>query len=276
VAIYVVGDIQGCYDQLRRLLDKAAFDPARDQLWTVGDLVNRGPKSLATLRFLRSLGAAFASVQGNHDLHFLATASGAYTGGKIKTLRPLLDAPDCMELFEWVRQMPLARIETVPSQRGPVQYLIVHAGVLPQWNFGQALAYGAEVEAVLRSTEHRRFLAGMYGDKPDTWEDTLTGMERLRVITNVLTRLRFCTPEGRLDFAAKEGVNTAPPGFRPWYEFQTLQSGQQILFGHWAALEGRTGNAAIHALDTGCVWGHCLTVLRLDDGERISVSCHDV
>lgn len=276
MAIYVAGDIQGCYDQLRRLLDKAAFDPSRDQLWSVGDLVNRGPKSLDTLRFLKALGPAFSGLLGNHDLHFLATACGAYTEGKIKTLRPLLDASDCNALFEWVRQMPLARRATVATNQGPVDFLMVHAGLAPGWSFTDTMTYAAEVERVLRAPQYREFLRMMYGDKPDTWNPALSGMERLRVITNVLTRIRFCTPEGRMDMKVKSDVDSAPPGYQPWFEFHTPKPGTRLLFGHWATIDGFTGKADVIGLDTGCVWGRCMTMLRLDDGERLSVSCSDV
>jgi bis(5'-nucleosyl)-tetraphosphatase (symmetrical) len=273
MAIYVVGDIQGCYEPLCRLLDKVKFDPAADQLWSAGDMINRGPHSLDTLRFLRSLGSAFAAVLGNHDLHFLATACGAYTEGNTRWLRELLDAPDCTELFEWVRMHPLARRAKVETVNGERKILLVHAGISPGWKFRKSIALSAEVEAVLRGPAYRDYLAGMYGNKPDAWDRQLTGMDRLRVITNVLTRIRFCSSAGAMNLTVKTGAETAPEGFRPWYEFQQLKPGRMILFGHWATLNGHTGRPDIQALDTGCVWGRCLTALNVETNERISIDC---
>lgn len=273
MAIYVVGDIQGCYDPLRHLLDKAGFDPSRDRLWCVGDFINRGPKSLETLRFLKSLGETFTGVLGNHDLHFLAAWCGAYKEGKFQSLQALLKAPDCEELAEWLRGLPLAHRASVASTAGTTDVLMVHAGIAPGWSFAQAVARAGEIEAALRQPDYRAFLKAMYGDEPDTFTDALRGMDRLRVITNVLTRLRFCTPDGKLDMKNKDEADTAAPGYRPWFEFQSLQPAQIILFGHWAMLDGRTGRSNIIGLDTGCVWGRALTLLRLDDGRKFSVSC---
>ncbi|MEY4642514.1 MAG: hypothetical protein RLZZ227_2508 [Pseudomonadota bacterium] len=273
MAIYVAGDIQGCHDPLRRLLDKVAFEPANDKLWCVGDLVNRGPDSLATLRFLKSLGASFTGVLGNHDLHFLAAWSGAFTEGKFKTLQALLEAPDCDELAQWVRQLPLVHRATEQTPAGATDLLIVHAGLAPGWSFAQTLGYANEIAAALRGPQFIAYLKMMYGDEPDTFSETLTGMERLRVLTNVLTRIRFCTPTGKLDMKHKEDVHSAPPGYRPWFEFQSLAPNQRILFGHWAMLDGKTGREDIIGLDTGCVWGRRMTLLRLDDGRITSVDC---
>lgn len=273
MSIIVVGDIQGCYDPLRHLLDKAGFDSSRDQLWCVGDFINRGPKSLETLRFLKNLGAAFTGVLGNHDLHFLAAWSGAQTEGKFQTLQALLKAPDCAELAEWLRTHPLAHRATITTQAGTTDFLMVHAGIAPGWSFAQTVARANEIEAMLRAPAYRDYLKAMYGDKPDTFSDDLRGMERLRVITNVLTRLRFCTADGKLDMENKDDADSAAPGYRPWFEFQQLAPKQKILFGHWAMLDGRTGRADIIGLDTGCVWGRALTLLRLDDGRKFSVSC---
>jgi bis(5'-nucleosyl)-tetraphosphatase (symmetrical) len=274
MAIYVAGDIQGCYDPLRRLLDTAAFDPAHDALWCVGDFVNRGPKSLETLRFLKSLGQAFTGVLGNHDLHFLAAWSGAFREGKFQTLQALLKAPDCDELAEWLRCLPLVHRASVETQAaGRTDFLMVHAGLAPGWTFTQAVAYSREIETALRRPEFRSYLKAMYGDEPDTFSEELRGMERLRVLTNVLTRIRFCTPAGKLDMKHKEDADTAPRGYRPWYEFQALAPNQTILFGHWAMLDGKTGRDDVLGLDTGCVWGRDLTLLRLDDGRKFSISC---
>lgn len=273
MTIYVVGDIQGCYEPLRRLLDHIAFDPAQDRLWSVGDLVNRGPQSLETLRFLKSLGSSFTGVLGNHDLHLLALASGAFSSSKKNTLQELLDAPDCAELCDWVRQMPLAYKEEVFALGSMKKVLLVHAGLAPGWTFRDALIASREVEEHLRKPNYKDYLAAMYGDEPDHWDDSLQGVDRLRVITNILTRIRFVTPDGRLDFKAKEGLEHTPEGMSPWYELVQIKPNRLLLFGHWAALEGKTGIANVQGLDTGCVWGRCLTAMRLDTGERLSVSC---
>lgn len=273
MAIYVVGDIQGCYDPLRHLLDKSGFEPSRDRLWCVGDFINRGPKSLETLRFLKSLGDTFTGVLGNHDLHFLAAWSGAQKEGKFQTLQALLKAPDCDELADWLRHRPLAHRADVPTLAGVNDVLMVHAGIAPGWSFAQAIDRAGEIAKVLRNADYRDYLKAMYGDEPDTFSEKLKSKERLRVITNVLTRLRFCTATGKLDMKNKDDADTAPPGYRPWFEFQQLLPPQRILFGHWAMLDGRTGRKDIIGLDTGCVWGRALTLLRLDDGRKFSVSC---
>jgi bis(5'-nucleosyl)-tetraphosphatase (symmetrical) len=276
MAIYAVGDIQGCHDELRRLLDLVKFSPDRDRLWCVGDMVNRGPQSLEALRFLRSLGSAYTGVLGNHDLHFLALSCGAFTEGKTRSLRALLDAPDCQELFEWVRSLPLAHREKVDTDTGLTTFLMVHAGIAPGWKFKQAVKLASEVEAALRGPDYKQFLTDMYGNKPDQWSDDLTGSKRLRVITNVLTRIRFCTPEGRMDFAVKTEAETAPPGHVPWFTLQEPRAHKVLLFGHWAMLDGKTNRSDIIGLDTGCVWGRAMTLLRLDTGERHQVSCSHV
>ncbi|MES2623802.1 MAG: symmetrical bis(5'-nucleosyl)-tetraphosphatase [Pseudomonadota bacterium] len=276
MATFAVGDIQGCYDQLRRLLDKAAFTPETDRLWCVGDMINRGPQSLQTLRFLKSLGTSVVAVLGNHDLHFLAVASGAFRDAKVNTMQDLMNAPDCIELFDWVRTRPLAYNEKLATQKGDKDFLMVHAGIPPNWTFEKAVACSKEVEEVLQGTDFIPFLERMYGDQPDVWDDKLTGTDRLRVITNILTRIRFCTLEGRMNLKIKTSANTAPANFQPWYNFQKLPKDRIMLFGHWATLEGHTGISNIHALDTGCVWRRCMTLMRLEDGERISVSCNDV
>jgi bis(5'-nucleosyl)-tetraphosphatase (symmetrical) len=276
MAIYAVGDIQGCHDELRRLLDLVQFSPDSDRLWCVGDMVNRGPLSLETLRFLRSLGPAFTGVLGNHDLHFLALVCGAFSSGKTSSLRSLLDAPDCGELFEWVRGLPLAHREKVDTTTGRCTFLMVHAGIAPGWKMKQALRLGREVEAALQGKDYRQFLADMYGNKPDQWDDALEGSKRLRVITNVLTRIRFCTPEGRMDFSVKTEADTAPPGHVPWFTLQPPREHKKLLFGHWAMLDGKTSRDDIVGLDTGCVWGRAMTLFRLDTGERHQVSCSHV
>jgi len=272
MATYVVGDIQGCYDQLMRLLDKVRFDPTEDRLWSVGDLINRGPQSLETLRFARSLGKAFTMVLGNHDLHFVALATGARKVGKKDTLKAILDDPDCLKFCDWFRQQPLVYRGKLETDKGKESFLMVHAGLAPGWSFKLARRYAGEVETALKDDKKcMKFLSNMYGDEPDIWHDGLEGMERLRVITNYLTRIRFCNSETQLNLAIKTGPKTAPPGFKPWYEYQKLKPGKFILFGHWASLEGDTKWPNIYALDTGCVWGRTLTALRLEDKQRYSV-----
>jgi bis(5'-nucleosyl)-tetraphosphatase (symmetrical) len=273
MAIYAVGDIQGCYDPLQRVLNAARFDPAQDTLWSVGDLINRGPQSLETLRFLKSLGEHFIGVLGNHDLHFLAAWSGAQTQGKFQTLQALLNAPDRDELAQWLRTLPLAHRATVATTTGDTDFLMVHAGLAPNWSFDAAMAYAREVATALSSANFIAYLKAMYGDEPDTFNDALSGNERLRVITNILTRIRFCTVDGKLDMQNKEDAANAAPGYSPWFDFQLLQPAQKILFGHWAMLNGVTGRDDIIGLDTGCVWGRRMTLLRLDDGKKFCVNC---
>lgn len=276
MTIYAVGDIQGCYDELRHLLDQVAFAPETDRLWCVGDMINRGPQSLDTLRFLRSLGSAYTGVLGNHDLHFLAIACGARQEGKIESMRSLLAAGDCQELFEWVRQLPLAHSEKVTTTQGECKFLMVHAGIAPGWKFKQTIRLAREVESVLQSANYKEFLTEMYGNKPDSWDDSLQGNKRLRVITNILTRIRFCTEQGQLDFTAKSEISNAPAGYAPWFEFQKQHSNKKLLFGHWAMLDGHTGRDDIQGLDTGCVWGRAMTLLQLDTSDRFQVSCAHV
>lgn len=271
MATYAVGDIQGCFDQLMRLLDKVNFDPTADRLWCVGDLLNRGPKSLETILFARAMGKAFTMVLGNHDLHFVAMATGAQTHGKKDTLEPLLDDPQCPAFCDWLRHQPMIHQEKIDTEQGLQTFLMVHAGIAPGWSFKKARGYASEVELVLRSDKCDKFLNKMYGDEPDIWHEELIGMERLRVITNYLTRMRFCNGETQLNLAIKTGPKTAPEGFKPWYEFQQLKPNKHIIFGHWATLDGETNCPNVHALDTGCVWGRTLTALRLEDKQRYSV-----
>ncbi len=262
---YVMGDIQGCYDAFRRLLDKAAFDPDHDRLWLAGDLVNRGPDNLNTLRFIKNLGARALTVLGNHDLHLLGVDAQARKPGKKDTLRDILKAPDRDELLDWLRQQPLLHRE------GP--YVLSHAGIPHIWSVAEAADYAAEVAARLRQPDYRAFLQNMYGNEPARWDPNLSGHDRLRVIVNYCTRMRFVAPDGSLDFAAKTSSNQAPPGMLPWYDYPRADADRYtvFLFGHWAALEGRTNKPHFIALDTGCVWGGKLTMLRLDDGERVQV-----
>ena len=270
MATYAVGDIQGCYKPLRKLLRKIGFKPGGDRLWCVGDLINRGPKSLETLRLLRDMDDSLVTVLGNHDLHFLAVHEGCAPMRRKDRLRELLAAPDCGELADWLRGKPLAHCETVETDSGPRRFLMVHAGMAPDWSTSKTLALAAEVEKALRK-KPRKFLSHMYGDEPGLWDDALRKQRRLRVITNYLTRIRFCDAHGRLRLDLKEGIDTAPPGYEPWFLWQRPGEDTDIVFGHWAAIEGVTGVDRVHALDTGCVWGGKLTAMRLEDGRRFSV-----
>ena len=273
MATYVVGDIQGCYKPLRRLLRSADFHPSRDKLWCVGDLINRGPKSLHTLRFLYDMQDAVTAVLGNHDLHFLALYHGCAPDSVSSrhTLYDLLAAPDCDALAEWLRHRPLAHYDCIVADASITHYLMVHAGVAPQWTLQRTLALAAEVELTLQGPDFRDYLRAMYGNQPDRWNDDLLGQERLRLITNYLTRMRFCSADGRLDLETKEGANQAPKGFFPWFELEQLTPDTRILFGHWAALQGVTDRPYVYALDTGCVWGRELTMMRLEDHKFFSV-----
>lgn len=261
---YAIGDLQGCFTELEQLLDKLQFDPNQDQLWLAGDLVNRGPQSLEVLRFVYTLGDRAKVVLGNHDLHLLAVA---YADAKVKrsdTLEAILNAPDRDELLNWLRYQPLCQFDAQHH------ILMTHAGIPPIWSVEATLAYAREVETALRSRDCKAFFQAMYGNQPDLWRDDLSGVDRLRAITNYLTRMRFCTPEGQLEFASKEGLDQCPEGFAPWFSFPR-QDNTKIVFGHWAALEGRIESETCFALDTGCVWGGALTALNLSTLELTSV-----
>lgn len=272
MSTYVVGDIQGCYKPLRKLLKNIGFKPGRDQLWCVGDLVNRGPRSLKTLRFLADLGDSCRVVLGNHDLHFIAKHEGCAPPKGRHTLDELLAAPDAKSLSDWLRAQPLTYFDCIDTNHGLQNFLMLHAGVAPQWSLQQTLELSAEVELALQGPDYRAFLSHMYGDRPRRWHDGLEGLDRLRVITNYLTRVRYVDAIGNLQLSAKEGVALAPRGYKPWFMYETLSHETQLLFGHWAALEGRTGKNRVHALDTGFVWGRELTALRLEDGRRFAYS----
>jgi len=257
---FLIGDVQGCCDALDRLLAEIGFSPSRDHLWVLGDLVNRGPQSLATLRRLKSYGAAASCLLGNHDLHLLAVAEGAQQLKRQDTFDDILDAPDRAELLEWLRQQHLAAFHQ--------GWLLVHAGVVPQWDRTTTLSLAAEVEAALRSGARGEFLRAMYGNTPTRWSPRLSGTERLRFIVNALTRMRFCDAQGRLEFETKEGAGAAPCGFMPWFEVPgRLSEGTPIAFGHWSTL-GAIDRADLLALDTGCVWGGALSAVRIDGGRR--------
>ena len=258
--IYLIGDVQGCDEALGRLLEEIAFSASRDRLVLLGDLVNRGPSSLATLQRLAGLGAAATCLLGNHDLHLLAVAHGARALHRGDTFADVLNAPDREHWITWLRAQPLAQ-----SEAG---WLCVHAGVVPQWTAAQTLALAAEVQALLRGPALVDFLHVMYGNQPTRWHDDLQGDARWRMVVNVLTRIRFCSADGTLDFKTKEGTSGAPPGYLPWFEAPgRLTATQPMAFGHWSTL-GLVNTPLLLALDTGCVWGGALTAVRVDGGRR--------
>jgi len=262
---YAIGDLQGCQASLLRLLDEVKFDPAADRLWLVGDLVNRGPDSLAVLRFVKSLGEAAISVLGNHDLHLLALAEGYGRVRKGDTLDEILDAPDRDELLAWLRRQKLAWRE------GDV--LMVHAGVLPGWTPDDIMARAAEAEAALQGAHYRDFFAQMYGNAPIGWSEDLQGIERLRVIVNAFTRLRYCSVDGEMEFHHKGAPGTQPAGWLPWFEVPGRQSADvTFVIGHWSTL-GLVNRSDLIALDTGCLWGGRLTAVRLEDRQVFAVQC---
>jgi bis(5'-nucleosyl)-tetraphosphatase (symmetrical) len=260
MATYALGDVQGCFEELRQLLRKANFG-ARDRVWFLGDLVNRGPKSLEVLRFVRDLGERAVTVLGNHDLHLLAQFEGTERARKDDTFRDVLEAPDGPELIAWLRRRPMMHAEG--------DYAMVHAGLLPHWTIAKARSLGEEVEQALQAPNYREFLAHMYGDQPDRWDDTLGGWDRLRVIVNAMTRMRFCDRRGRIDL---QGKGTTPArGYERWYKLRQ-QERRTLLFGHWSQL-GLVLHPAAVGLDSGCVWGGALTALRLEDRTLYQVPC---
>lgn len=268
MATYAIGDIQGCLEPLQCLLKKIDFNPTKDKLWLAGDVINRGPDSLATLRLLYKLRDSITLVLGNHDLHLIAVYYGLRKAGKNDTLEPLLLAPDRADLIYWLRQQKLVHHDT------QLNFTMVHAGIPPQWSLDDALARSREVEAVLQSNSPELLLENMYGNSPARWSDDLQGAERLRVITNYFTRMRFCSAEGELELQTKESADAAPIGFAPWFSLSGRKMrNHKIIFGHWAALEGQANTKNIYALDTGCVWGGELTALRLEDEVLFSCNC---
>lgn len=273
MAIYGVGDIQGCDSAFGRLLEHIDFSPSRDTVYLMGDLVNRGPASADVLRRCMAMGDSVRAVLGNHDLHLLAAANGARRASRRDTLGCILEADDRSDLLDWVRQQPLARQLTHAGET----LLMVHAGVLPQWTADEALAYAAEVHTVLRGPDLPEFLRQMYGNSPDQWADTLQGADRLRIIVNALTRLRFCTPEGTMDFGSTDAAEDAPEGLFPWFEVPGRKTHDTLIaFGHWSTL-GWMNRPYLLGLDTGCVWGGCLSAVRfgatLSDREHYEVHC---
>ncbi|PJD92455.1 MAG: diadenosine tetraphosphatase [Legionella sp.] len=268
MADYAIGDVQGCFESLQYLLEVIHFDAHRDRLWFVGDLVNRGPKSLDVLRFVSQLSTKPYLSLGNHDLHLLSlVATDRRAKSSDPTLEQILIAPDCHELCDWLRRQPLLCFDS------DLNVVMTHAGIAPMWTLDRAQAYAQELEAVLQGPQYIEFLQSMYGNTPTRWSPTLTGMTRLRVLCNYFTRMRFCNADGSLEFDHSGSVAQAPTTLYPWYAVpQRLELDVDVVFGHWAALEGHCPHPRIHAIDTGCVWGGTLTALRLQDKQRFSVT----
>ncbi|KGD62203.1 diadenosine tetraphosphatase [Alcanivorax jadensis T9] len=265
---YAIGDLQGCLEPFNCLLERIGFNADRDRLFLAGDLVNRGPDSLGTLRRVYELRENVHAVLGNHDLHLLAVAQGSTDSRRKDTLTDILEAPDRDALLGWLQNCPL--MVDIPEH----QAVMTHAGIPPLWTLAQARGRAREVEQVLRSSQANEFFANMYGNQPAGWDDGLAGSERWRVITNHFTRMRFVNEAGELDLTSKGEPDAPPEGFMPWFHHPRRLSGDtRILFGHWAALEGHADMLQVEALDTGCVWGGSLTALRLDDLTRIACHC---
>ena len=265
MATYAVGDIQGCFASLQSLLEKCSFSPEFDRLWLVGDLVNRGPRSLETLRFVKGLGDRAVTVLGNHDLSLLMAAEGFGKRHRSDTIDDILAAPDRDELLHWLRYQRLMHVQG--------DYAMVHAGLLPAWSVAEARALAGEVEQALQAENYREFLANMWGSEPGAWDSSLTGWPRLRVIVNAMTRMRFCSPAGEMDFKAKGELSQAPAGYLPWFEVPGRRSAATVLVtGHWSAL-GLRLEPNLLALDSGCLWGGKLSALRLEDRALFQVDC---
>ena len=266
MAAYAIGDVQGCFDELRLLLEKIAFDPQVDRLYFVGDIVNRGPKSLETLRFIKNLGETAVTVLGNHDLHLLAVAYGASKTKRRDTFGAILNAPDREELLDWLRNQPLLHFTG--------EFYLIHAGLPPQWDMATATRCAREVESVLRGDAVEAFFRHMYGDEPDRWSESLTGWSRIRFITNCFTRLRYCDRNGIVDMKEKGGPGTQATHLLPWFQAQGSRwQGAKIIYGHWSTLGFKVENNC-YCLDTGCLWGGELTALRLSgELQRYSVGC---
>ncbi len=266
MATYAIGDVQGCYAELCRLLKKMRFDKKKDRLWLVGDLINRGPDSLRVLNLVRSLGKRALIVLGNHELHFLAIHYGGHSATRADTFGDLLSSPAREEIAEWLcRQRLFVRNDKLG-------YAMTHAGIPHIWDLDLAEALAGEVEKAIRGKRRKRYFERLYGNVPDVWDPELQGMDRLRCITNYLTRMRLVDKAGRLDFSYKGELAGAPKPWLPWYELRKRNPlPVKLVFGHWAALQGRTGMKDVIALDTGCVWGRRLSAVCLETGEKYSV-----
>jgi bis(5'-nucleosyl)-tetraphosphatase (symmetrical) len=266
MANYVIGDVQGCLDSLFCLLEKFQFNPEIDVLWFAGDLVNRGPRSLETLRFIKSLGEKAHTVLGNHDLHLLALSCNCARPHESDTLSEIIGAPDKDEILNWLRKQPLAK-----KLPGPQKALLIHAGIIPEWSFEDSLNLSTEVEQILSGPQWQVFMAELYGNKPSRWESTLEGFDRLRLIVNIFTRMRMIHSDGEIDFKYKLEPNHAPMNLKPWFDIPRQYTNEgPIIFGHWSTLN-TIKNSAGFCLDTGCVWGRQLTALRLEDEKIIQV-----
>ena len=266
MSIYAIGDVQGCYDELLRLLDTIAFNENTDQLWFAGDLVNRGPKSLETLRFIKSLGRSANTVLGNHDMHLLAASCLPKVADKKSTLSSVLDAPDRDELIHWLRHRPLFHYND--------DFCLLHAGLPPQWDFKKTQKMALIAEETLKSADYQVFLKQMYGNKPNIWSASLKGVSRLRFIINCFTRMRYCDINGRLDFANSGPLGSQPKNLLPWFEVPKRKNADmRVIFGHWSTL-GYYEGSNCYAIDTGCLWGGQLTALKLGEKvQRISINC---
>lgn len=269
MSTYAIGDIQGCFKPFIRLLKNIQFDAKKDTLWLTGDLVNRGPESLETLRFIKNLGHHAITVLGNHDLTLLAVALNTMPFDPNRhTFSDILTAPDRETLIHWLLHRPLIHHDA------SLEYTLVHAGLHPHWDLALAKSLAKEVEMILQSKNPMPFFENLFGNTPNHWDPALTGFERLRFIVNCFTRLRFCNLQGELDLKTTESAENVPAGYLPWFAIPDRKGRHlKILFGHWASLEGKCTEPNVFALDTGCVWGNCLTAMRLEDGKRFTESC---
>ncbi len=264
MATYAIGDLQGCYTPFLKLLDLIRFDPARDRLWLVGDIVNRGPDSLSLLRFIKQMGSVVTLVLGNHDLHLLMIAAGIARLQRSDTLQSVLNAPDCEELLLWLRHQKLFHVEG--------EYAMVHAGLLPSWTIKQAAQLAQEAERGLQSEHYKLSFEHIYGNEPDYWHDDWDQTRRLRVVINAMTRMRICTLNGQMNLAFKGNLHSIPAGYLPWFDIPRHSQNTTIICGHWSAL-GLHVTANLIALDSGCVWGRQLTAIRLEDRKVFQFSC---
>jgi bis(5'-nucleosyl)-tetraphosphatase (symmetrical) len=268
MATYAIGDIQGCFKVFEKLLEQIKFNEHQDVLWCAGDLVNRGPQSLEALRYFKSLGGQHQVVLGNHDLHLIAVAYGARAVHKTDTLQAILDAPDRDALIDWLCHRPIL------VHDASMGYVMTHAGIAPMWDLLQAKSIASEIEITLQGGLRESFLKNMFGNQPDYWRDDLTGMERLRCAINYFTRMRYCYPDGRLELTYKGAIKNKPSELIPWFDVRPRKNTDvKIVFGHWAALGGQADVPNVYPLDTGCVWGNCLTAMRLEDQKIFSVEC---
>ena len=274
MALYLIGDVQGCDAAFERLLELLDFSPSRDHLVLLGDLVNRGPDSLAVLRRVRAMGGSAQSLLGNHDLHLLGVAHGDRKMGRKDTLARILLASDRADLLDWLRQQPMALHRRIGEGD---DLLMVHAGVVPQWTVADTMDRAAELESVLRAPDYGDFLRVMYGNEPARWDDSLDGAARLRVIVNALTRMRLCSADGSMEFETKDGAGDPPPGYMPWFDVPGRRTAEAtVAFGHWSTL-GWKSRPDLISTDTGCVWGGKLSAVRigtsLEERELIQVKC---